>query len=52
MKPMILVQLFNAKNHAIGITPVREIDDVIAEYFFDKLLKNGYVYVPDNIDTE
>ena len=39
MKPMILVQLFNAENHAIGIKPARGIDDVIAKYFFEKFVK-------------
>ena len=48
-----LVQLFNAESHAIGIKPVHGIDDAIAKYVFDKFVKiNGYVYVPDNIDTE
>ena len=48
-----LVQLFNAESHAIGIKPVHGIDYAIAKYFFfDKFVKrNGYVYVPDNIDT-
>ena len=48
-----LVQLFNAESHAIGIRPVHGIDDAIAKYIFDKFVeRNGYVYVPDNIDTE
>ena len=48
-----LVQLFNAESHAIGIKHVHGIDDAIAKYVFDKFVKrNGYVYVPDNIDTE
>ena len=47
------MQLFNAESHAIGINPVHGIDDAIAKYVFDKFVKrNGYVYVPDNIDTE
>ena len=48
-----LAKLFNAEIHAIGIKPVHGIDDAIARYVFDKFGKiNGYVYVPDNIDTE
>ena len=47
------MQLFNAESHAIGIKPVHGIDDAIAKYVFDKFVKrNGYVYVPDDIDTE
>ena len=47
------MQLFNAESHAIGIKPVHGIDDAIAKYIFDKFVKrNGYVYVPDDIDTE
>ena len=47
------MQLFNAESHAIEIKPVHEIDNAIAKYVFDKIVeKNGYVYVPDNIDTE
>ena len=47
-----LVQLFNAESHAIGIKSVHGIDDPIAKYAFDKCVKNGYVYFPDNIDIE
>ena len=36
-----LVQLFNAESQAIVIKPVHGIVKI-----------NGYVYVPDNIDTE
>ena len=44
-----LVLQFIVENHAIGIKPVHGIDDAILR----KLLKkNGYVFVPDNIDTE
>ena len=46
-----LVQLFNAESHAIGIKPVRRIDNAIAKYVFDKFVKRN-VYVPDNIDIE
>ena len=47
------MQLFNAESHAIGVTPVHGIDDAIAKYIFDKFVERyGYVYVPDNIDTE
>ena len=47
-----LVQLFNAESHSIGIKPIRGIDDAIAKFVFDKCVKNGYVYFPDNIDIE
>ena len=47
------MQLFNAGSHAIGIKPVHGINDAIAKYLFDKFVtRNGYVYVPDNVDTE
>ena len=47
-----LVQLFIVESHAIGIKPVHGIDDAIAKYVFDKIVdRNGYVYLPDNIDT-
>ena len=39
MKPMIMVQLFDAESHAIEIKPVRGIDDVIAKYFLTNLSK-------------
>ena len=46
-----MVQLFIVESHVIGIKPVHGIDDAIAKYVFDKVVeKNGYVYVPDNID--
>ena len=47
------MQLFNIESHDIGIKPENGIDDAIAKYVFDKLVKrNGYAYVPDYIDTE
>ena len=48
------MQLFNVESHAIEIKPVHGIDDAIAKkYVFDKFVeKNGYVYVPHNVDTE
>ena len=49
----ILVQLFNAESHAIGIKPVHGIGDAFAKFFFDKCVeKNEYVYFPDNIDID
>ena len=48
-----LMQLFIVESHAIGIKPVHGIDEAIAKYVFDKIVdRNGYVYLPDNIDTE
>ena len=47
------MQLFIVESHAIGIKPVHGIDEAIAKYVFDKIVdRNGYVYLPDNIDTE
>ena len=48
-----MAQLFSAESNAIGIKPVHGIDNAIAKYVVDKSVeKNGYVYVPDKIDTE
>ena len=47
-----LVQLFNAESHYIRIKPVHGIDVAIAKLVFDKCVKNGYEYFPDNIDIE
>ena len=44
-----LVDLFHAANHTIGINTVRRFDTSITDDILDRLTKNNYVYVLDNI---
>lgn len=47
-----MVELFHAANHTIGIDTVRRFDSAIAQNIIDKFMRNGYVYIPDNIVSD
>ena len=48
----ILVQLFNAESHAIGIKPVHGTGDAFAKYVSDKFVEKMAMYAPDVAVTQ
>lgn len=47
-----LLDLFHTANHTIGIDTVQRIDTSIAQNILQRFVKNGNVYIPDNIIKE
>jgi len=44
-----LIDLFHAANHCIPIQTVRKFDNAIANQILESYKRNGYVYIPPNI---